>query len=202
MKTKKKILVALALVGCAILLVAGSIAGTIAYLTATDSVTNTFTVGNVTIKLDEAPVNANGEKTTGDRVKSNSYHLVPNGTYDKDPTITVAAGSDECYLYAKVVNPIAGVEGATTIAGQLAANGWNVLDAENGIYVYHQEVAKSNTATEVVLFEQVTIGENVTNEQLAALSGNVVITAYAVQTSGFTTAEAAWTATFGKPANS
>ena len=199
MKTKKKILMALAIACCAILLVVGSVAATVAYLTDKDVVTNTFTVGNVAITLDEAPVDAQGKATTGDRVKENEYHLVPNGTYDKDPTITVAANSDECYLFVKVVNPLAAVEGATTIAGQLDAKGWDVLDAENGIYAYEAKVAKSTTVTKVVLFEKVTIGEKVTNEELATLTGDIVITAYAVQTAGFDTAAEAWTATFGAP---
>jgi len=63
----------------------GSVFGTLAYLTATDTVTNTFTVGKVQITLDEAPVDANGETTDGDRVKKNNYHLLPGHEYDKDP---------------------------------------------------------------------------------------------------------------------
>ena len=53
MKKAKKV-VALAL--CAVMLVVGSVAGTMAYLTSNDSVTNTFTVGNVVITLDETNV--------------------------------------------------------------------------------------------------------------------------------------------------
>lgn len=55
---KSKVLLALA---CAVLLVGASIMGTLAYLTSTDTVKNTFTVGNVKITLDEAKVNGNGE---------------------------------------------------------------------------------------------------------------------------------------------
>ena len=51
MKTKSK---ALLLTLCAVLLVAASVMGTMAYLTSTDKVENTFTVGNVKITLDEA----------------------------------------------------------------------------------------------------------------------------------------------------
>ena len=39
---------------CALLLVAAGVFGTLAYLTGTDTVNNTFTVGNVKITLDEA----------------------------------------------------------------------------------------------------------------------------------------------------
>ena len=53
MKKAKK---ALALVLCAVLLVAGSVMGTMAYLTSKDEVVNTFTVGKVGITLDEEDV--------------------------------------------------------------------------------------------------------------------------------------------------
>ena len=87
-----------------------------AYLTSTDTVTNTFTVGKVAITLDEAKVNTDGKpvKVTGEgesatetivdnpsdatRVKANSYKLLPGHTYTKDPTVTVLANSEESYV--------------------------------------------------------------------------------------------------------
>jgi len=100
MKTKSK---ALLLTLCAVLLVAASVLGTMAYLTSTDTVTNTFTVGKVEIKLDEAKVNANGIPEEGAaRVTGNSYKLMPGTTYTKDPTVTVLNGSDAAYVRMKV----------------------------------------------------------------------------------------------------
>ena len=95
MKTKSK---ALLLTLCAVLLVAASVLGTMAYLTSTDTVTNTFTVGKVEITLDETDVT----NPTGPRVKANSYKLMPGTTYTKDPTVTVKAGSEESYVRMKV----------------------------------------------------------------------------------------------------
>lgn len=95
MKTKSK---ALLLTLCAVLLVAASALGTMAYLTSSDTVTNTFTVGKVEIKLDETDVT----NPTGPRVKANSYKLMPGTTYTKDPTVTVKAGSEESYVRMKV----------------------------------------------------------------------------------------------------
>ena len=55
---------------CAVLLIAASVLGTLAYLTAQDTVTNTFTVGQVDITLDETKVTPDGVPVTGaDRVK-------------------------------------------------------------------------------------------------------------------------------------
>ena len=50
MKTRSK---ALLLTLCAVLLVTASVLGTMAFLTSTDEVKNTFTVGSVNIALDE-----------------------------------------------------------------------------------------------------------------------------------------------------
>lgn len=100
MKTKSK---ALLLTLCAVLLVAASVLGTMAYLTSTAKVENTFTIGKVEIKLDEAKVTADGIPVEGaDRVTANSYKLMPGTTYTKDPTVTVKAGSEESYVRMKV----------------------------------------------------------------------------------------------------
>ena len=100
MKTKSK---ALLLTLCAVLLVAASVMGTMAYLTSTDKVENTFTVGNVKITLDEAKVNTDGTPVTpAERVKANEYKLLPGHTYTKDPTVTVKAVSESSYVRMKV----------------------------------------------------------------------------------------------------
>ena len=100
MKTKSK---ALLLTLCAVLLVAASVMGTMAYLTSTDKVENTFTVGNVKITLDEAKVNTDGTLAApAERVKANEYKLLPGHTYTKDPTVTVKAVSESSYVRMKV----------------------------------------------------------------------------------------------------
>lgn len=99
MKTKSK---ALLMTLCAVLLVAASVLGTMAYLTSTDEVENTFTVGNVKITLDEAKVDADGVVSSNDRVKGNEYKLMPGHTYVKDPTVTVKAPSVDSYVRMKV----------------------------------------------------------------------------------------------------
>ena len=97
MKSKHK---ALLLSMCAVLLVAVSIFGTLAYLTDKDTVTNTFTVGSVGLSLDEADVKPDGSYETNhdSRVQANEYHLLPGHTYYKDPTVTVDDGSEDAYV--------------------------------------------------------------------------------------------------------
>lgn len=104
-KTKTK---ALLMSLCAVLLVAASVLGTMAYLTDSKEVNNTFTVGNVSIKLDEAKVDdmgnlvKNQDDTLADRVTQNAYKLLPSHTYVKDPTVTVLTPSVESYVRMKV----------------------------------------------------------------------------------------------------
>lgn len=104
-KTKTK---ALLMSLCAVLLVAASVLGTMAYLTDSKDVKNTFTVGNVAIKLDEAKVDENGTQVVDKdgnpvaRVTRNAYKLLPGHTYVKDPTVTVKTPSVESYVRMKV----------------------------------------------------------------------------------------------------
>ena len=202
---KKKILKVLALVACAVLLVVGSIAGTLAYMTSlTGTVTNTFTVGNVAITLDELDVDEYGVAVPNAdpaRVMANAYKLVPGHKYVKDPTIHVAEGSEDCWLFVKVENGISAIEGGTTIAAQMATNGWTQLEVD-GVAVenvyYHAVVDARTEAKDVKVFESFTLKTDANVASYVDNEGNVsetiAVTAYAVQADGFNTAAAAWAA--------
>ena len=198
----KKFVKPLVIAICAVLLVAGSVAGTLAYLTATDEeVTNTFTVGNITIALDEAQVNEYGEEVaSAARVKENSYKLVPGRTYKKDPTIHVTKGSEACYLFVKIESNISAVV-MDSVADQLTANGWKPLTGN--VYYYDDVVDASGEEADVnvAVFESFTVNADATNEQIAACNDKTIkVTAYAVQSHGFNNATAAWSAgAFGNP---
>ena len=220
MKTKSK---ALLLALCAVLLVAASVLGTMAYLTSQAEVTNTFTVGSVSITLDEAPVDANGKETTGGRVTENSYKLMPGHEYDKDPIVHVDPDSEDCYLFVIVKNEIADIEsdaeGDKTVAAQMAENGWNeVGTTEDGIlYVYGDvenptAVKGGEDKTVFTTFKidgdkvvNVPEGETLPEGKLdlsAYENMTIVVTAYAVQMDGFedNAATDIWSTAFGTPA--
>lgn len=189
MKTRTK---ALTLALCAVLLVVATVFATMAFLTSKDSVTNTFTVGNVAITLDEADVdNSNTDTTSEGRDKANKYHLIPGHTYDKDPTIHVTEGSEDCWLFVKVENGLekAEAEGATSIASQMAANGWALVDGETNIYAY-KEIVTAETGKNVVVFESFKIAGNTDVEDFK--DANITVTAYAIQADGFDTSAIAW----------
>ena len=182
MKTKSK---ALLLALCAVLLVAASVLGTLAYLTSQDQVTNTFTVGKVKINLDEAPVNEYGEEVEGNRVKENTYKLIPGHTYTKDPTITVDDESEDCWLFAKIEN---GLGNFGTI--NVDTNKWTLVTGTTNVYAYY--VAVSAEDEPVVVFSEFTFASNADPSQYN--DKQIVVTAYAVQKDTFATAEAAWAA--------
>lgn len=194
MKTKSK---ALLMTLCAVLLVAASVLGTMAYLTSTPSaVTNTFTIGKIDITLDEAPVNVDGEVIDGARRMENQYKLVPGHTYIKDPTVHVTnLNSEDSYIFVKVVNGIAAYEADTKIAAQIVAKGWTALNGVDN--VYYREYNKDSADKDFVVFDNFTIAQDAETIDgwATATSANITITAYAIQRdANFANAKAAWDA--------
>lgn len=187
MKTKSK---ALLMTLCAVLLVAASVLGTMAYLTSTDKVTNTFTIGTIGITLDEAKVNTDGSPVQGAaRVNKNTYKLMPGRAYTKDPTVHVTAGSENSWIFVKVENGIAAIEaeGDKTIAKQIEAKGWRKLD--NVDNVYYKEY--NGTVNDFVVFENFTVKDGATETELKNYKdASITITAYAVQKDNLTVTQA------------
>lgn len=112
-KAVSLLLAVLVLVGC-------SVGATLAWLTATsDEVKNTFTVGKVDITLQEHQyVEASNTLNTDATVDGNTYKLIPGKNMPKDPFVTVAAGSEKCWLFVRIDeanNQPAGAVGDTSI---------------------------------------------------------------------------------------
>lgn len=139
-----------ALLMAVVLLFGTVVGGTIAYLTTKSKVvTNTFTVGDINITLDETNTD-NDENAEDDvvidgveRDRANAYKMIPGQKYVKDPIVHVEKGSEPCYVFVKVVetdNTVTGIEGKII---QYAINdGW--VDVGDGIYMYGTD---ANTAT-------------------------------------------------------
>lgn len=220
MKTKSK---ALLLTLCAVLLVTASVLGTMAFLTSTASVENTFTVGSVKIILDEAKVTTDGKPVEGAaRVAENSYKLMPGHTYTKDPTIHVDAASEDCFIRAKVTltNAKEWIAIATKYADNKVENiikgtddniWWvsqpAVDETANTVtytFVYKNEshtdelgkrIWTSTDSKDLVLFNEIAIPGGLTNEELKGVgSSKITVVAEAIQADGFETEAAAWAA--------
>lgn len=213
MKTAKK---AMLMTLCAIILVVATVFGTMAYLTSTDTVENTFTVGNVAIKLDEAKVGTDGKALTGadaTRVKENSYKLLPGHTYNKDPMVTLLAGSETSYVKMTVtVNKANELDAIFAPSGADLTSIFNGYDSATWIAKGDTKDATANTRTyefwykEAVgaptadveldaLFDSITVPGTITKEQLATIEGmTITVNAYAIQADGFENADEAWAA--------
>ena len=188
MKTKNK---ALLLTLCAVLLVAASVMGTIAYLTSHDAVVNTFSVGSISMSLDEQDVD-NSTAGENDRDKANAYHLLPGHTYVKDPIIHIDAASEDAWIFVKVENGISAYEAATadgytSIADQITANGWTALDGVTG--VYYKEYTKGQNDKDLEVFAEFKVATNADEvdgwADIKPESTKINVTGYAVQMDRF-----------------
>lgn len=214
MKNMKKIVMGLV---CALALVTASVMGTMAYLTSTDKVTNTFTVGNVQIKLDEAKANPDGSLVANaDRVEANNYKLLPGHTYNKDPMVTVLKGSESSYVKMTVTFTKAaeldaifatttdgkadmtaifkGYDDKTWLLKSVTEN--NNANTRTYEFWYKEAVAALNGDVALdALFDKIVVPTSITNAQLATIEGmTITVNAYAIQADGFENAEAAWAA--------
>ena len=187
---KKKLMTVLALV----LVIAMSVAGTIAFLTdTTDPITNTFTVGKVDITLTETF----NTDTNGDQ-KNDAWkaQLIPGTTYTKDPVVTVTADSEDCWLFVKFEEKNGAATYLNYTSNLTAANGWTQGDDENiPSNVWYRAVAKDAAVKSFHLLLNDTVAidsDAVTNENMnTAAEAQLVYTAYACQSANMTV-EAAW----------
>ena len=187
---KKKLMTVLALV----LVIAMSVAGTIAFLTdTTGPVTNTFTVGKVDITLTETF----NTDTNGDQENDAwQAQLIPGTTYTKDPVVTVTADSEDCWLFVKFEENGNPSTYLTYTSNLTLANGWTQGDGTNiPTNVWYRAVAKDAAVKSfhLLLNDTVTIDSDaVTNENMnTAANAQLVYTAYACQSANMNV-NAAW----------
>ena len=164
---KKSFLLILSLV----LAVSAAAFGTIAYLTDRESITNTFSVGQINITLNETEINTstntpvysptdldpNGNPIEGAvpqrTTQGNQYHLLPGQTYIKDPTVTLEKGGERSYVRMLVT-----LKGASALKAlypegflpQNFVNGW-----DSSVWPCHQMIdyTTATPAQDVILCE-------------------------------------------------
>lgn len=169
---------ALVITAAVTLALCATIGGTIAYLiSTTDSVTNTFTYGDIDITLTETPTD-DGD----DDPNTNTYEMVPGNTVTKDPLVTVLADSEDCWLFVELTKS----ENFDEFMTYGLVDGWEELE-EN---VYYREVSQSDADQGFYVLEDnmVVVKEDVTKEMLNSLDENstyptLTFKAYAVQRS-------------------
>lgn len=181
--TKKKIAIAIA---AAALAGTCAIGGTLAWLTSTTSkVENVFTMGNVSITLDEADVdNPDNRWSATPEDPTQSYRLTPGTVTAKDPTVTVNGTSEPCYVFVAVKDTLTDDENFTLVNSKLGTDWVKVDGAEIAdgytLYRYNGIVSPSGEAKKFVLFDGINVADGVTEDDFNE-DATIDIKAFAIQ---------------------
>ena len=209
--TKKRFV---AILLCVTLVALAAIGATFAYLTDSKTVNNTFTMGNVAIKLDETNVN----DPTGDRVTSNEYNVYPGAVVKKDPivhntgknaayiraTINVENWMNNCAAYYPefgIAYPSAGYEQSLLLLVDALGEGWSIVGVETGKpfelgnfsakFILKYDGTLASGADTTAMFNQVKVPAGIKNGNDF---GAITVVAQAIQADGFETWEDAFEA--------
>ena len=195
MKKSKKTLLLLVL---AVALVATTAFSTMAWLIATDSKTNTFTVGHVN-KPTTDPETGEEDPNLDGYIKEPHFNaadakLLPGGEYAKDPYVGIGKGSEESFVYVYVDNDFytgtyKDVYFTITDAWEPVTNrvvaGSKAGTYVSGLFKYSSTLtptASADSWTTMPLFEQIDVDPSTSLEELSAGatngSGNITIYAY------------------------
>ena len=215
--TKKRFV---AILLCVTLVALAAIGATFAYLTDSKTVKNTFTVGDVKIKLDETNVNA----PEGDRVTSNTYNVYPGAVVTKDPivhntgkngayvraVVTIEDGMNWLGLYNENVWTAPQEAAFNAMINNTLGEGWELVDIAYDMsgpnhptsdfvatlkYTKVLEAGKDTTA----MFSQIAFPTKLTGKDVTTRIGQngefgINVVAQAIQADGFDTWEAAFAA--------
>lgn len=218
--TKKKI-VSLCL--AAVLVVMAIAGATVAYFTDTKSAENTFTMGNVQIKLDETNV---ADPNATNRVTSNTYGIAdvyPGATLTKDPVVhntgknpayirgivTIENGMNWLGLYNDNVWTAPQEDAFYALINNTLGQGWELVDisyvpnATRGTTDFVATLEYTGVlaagADTTAMFSQIQIPEKITgNDVTTRISQDgefhIDVVAQAIQANSFDTWEAAFAA--------
>lgn len=179
-----------------------TIGGVMAYFTDYDEVTNEFTYGKVDLELTEP-------KWDEDEDDNKHDQILPNETFDKDPTIK-NVGINDMFVFVEVVVPYKNIitanydgtrnEAADTelfsydlnagwyeITGEAGGKSYPVWSAEAGtvthLYVYGTKDACSDVAKDssVSPFSTVTAANAIEGQGLEGKAVDILVKAFAIQ---------------------
>ncbi|MBQ6897156.1 MAG: hypothetical protein IJN69_08125 [Oscillospiraceae bacterium] len=214
MKIKKVV----ALVLSAALIVGVTAGGTFAWLIdKSETVTNTFTYGNIDITLDETKVDEDGNPVDSDNdgvddrtTTGNTYIGTPGEELLKDPTVTVLEGSEKSYVFVKLVKDKGTANSFDEfieyeIYEQDTNNKWVWFDDKDGnddtmVYYWNGVIDASSTQIQLQILKdnKVKVKDTVTKDMIDALETagseypSLEITAYAIQESAAGSYQEAW----------
>jgi len=172
MNTTKKLVIAVVALSLALACVVG---GTLAFLVAqSDVVTNTFSYGDITLKLWENEKSNETGKSFDD--------VIPGTTVDKDPYVTVVGESEACYVYVLVDNQLGNAVAYTVESTWEKVSVDEFENTTKALYRYKTKVEKTSQDQDLLVFNDMTFDRNLDKTALDGLADKkVILKAYAHQ---------------------
>ncbi len=169
---------ALVLTGATTLALTATVGGTLAWLIDKDTVTNTFTYGDINIELTETDTGLDAD----DNYKTNDYEMVPGNSIEKDPKVTVEADSEDCYLFVQLEKSD---NFGDFMTYEVDTNVWTALDGVENVYYMSVDKNEKDQVFSVLLGDEVKVKDDVTKDMLNALTDTtyptLTVKAYGVQ---------------------
>ena len=173
MKSKTRSILTVCL---ALALVATAVLGTIAYMTAQDSKTNTFTVGSFNKPTDPDRPDQTLDSYLIEKNWVENSKLVPGGSVAKDPKVGIGAGSEDAYIYVYVDNKTL-TDASKKLVTFTLDDGWTAVeghaiagDASNtyvsGLFKYNTKLTAGSWTSNV--FAKVDVSANANTTDFAA----------------------------------
>ena len=157
----------MALLAAMLLIVGVVIGSTLAWLTAkTETVTNTFTTSDINIELKETK----GTKTDDTHY---SFKMIPGYTIEKDPKVTVKAGSEACFLFVKLEEENNFGDYMTYTVDR---SKWTLLEEGSNIYYQKVDATDADKSFEILNGNVVTVRDTVTKGMMKILNAKKKIT--------------------------
>lgn len=176
------------------MIIGGTAGGTIAWLFGQSTpLLNTFSPSSISVSVAETPT----EDGDSDPY-TNTYTMMPGSTIFKDPAVTVAADSEDAWLFVKLKKSA----NFDSFLSYTIAEGWMALNGVDGVYWRTTQKSDSAQTFGVIKDNVVSVKPDVTTIMLNTLNGitrpTLAVTAYAVQQQGIETALEAWTLAQGR----
>lgn len=198
----KKTLIAITAV---VLVLFCTVGATLAWLVATTGeVKNTFTYGDIDITLwEHTLVDGSLSTTTTTTTGNANYKMIPGSILPKDPTVTVKADSEACYLFVEITES---TNFSTYFDAYTIDTGWTKGDGTNipaNVYYRTVDATTADTSFNILKDKQVKVKSAIIKDQFNSLTTivNGVTTnsyptltfkAYAVQQANVADAKTAW----------
>lgn len=151
--------------------------GTLAYLMKkTDSIVNTFTIGDITLTLTEEGATGNAQ----------TFNVLPGDTVTKKATVTVTSASDDCWLFIKVdtENLDKVTDDSAVGANWDMADGWTATSTDG---VFYRKITKGSDGESFSVLKD---DQLVVSTMGLTDNCKMTFTAYAIQASNLPSADA------------